>query len=82
MIIEVQDGVFWDTTAHQQSEEAIRWLQEEVKPNLGPYTLDMFERPCEAVYVNNYVSVTEKQIYINNSYDWARKGVIYNVEKL
>lgn len=79
MKIEVKEGVFWDTEAATQSEEAISWIQEEVRPNLGAQTFDQFKRPDERVYENETVIVTEKQVYISENGDWARKGVKYFV---
>lgn len=79
MIIEVIPGVNWDTEAATQSEEAISWIQEEVRPNLGEQSLDQFKRPDERVYENETVIVTEKQVYISENGDWARKGVKYFV---
>ena len=79
MIIEVKEGVFWDTEATIQSEEAIRWLQEDVRPNLSAPTIDEFQRPYERMYSNETVTVIERQLYINQNYDWARKGVQYIV---
>lgn len=79
MMIEVAPGVNWDTEAATQSEEAINWIQEEVRPNLGAQTFDQFKRPDERVYENDTVIVTEKQAYISKNGDWARKGVTYFV---
>ena len=79
MKIEVKEGVFWDTEAAAQSEEAMNWIQEEVRQNLGEETLDEFNRPYERVYENDTVIVTEKQVYISPSHSWARKGVKYIV---
>jgi len=79
MKIEVKEGVFWDTEAAAQTEEAMNWIQEVVRPNLGDETLDEFNRPDERVYENDTVIVTEKQVYISPSHSWARKGVKYIV---
>jgi len=79
MIIEVIPGVNWDTEAEQQSEDAINWIQEEVRPNLGTQTFDQFHRPDERVYENDTIVITEKQLYISETGDWARKGVEYFV---
>ena len=79
MKIEVKEGVYWDTEAAIQSEEAMNWIQEEVRPNFGAQSLDQFKRPDERVYENETVMVTEKQVYISENGDWARKGVKYFV---
>ena len=79
MIIEVAPGINWDTETQQQSEAAINWIQEEVRPNLNNQTFDPFKRPDERVYENDTVIVTEKQVYISETGDWARKGVKYFV---
>ena len=79
MLIEVKEGVFWDTENAAQSEEAITWLQEDVRPNLSQPQLDAFQRPHLRVYENETLTVTEEQLYINENYDWARKGVKYVV---
>lgn len=79
MIIEVKTGVFWDTETTIQSEEAIQWLQEDVRPNLSAPTMDEFQRPYERTFFNETVTVIERQVYINQNYDWGRKGVQYIV---
>ena len=79
MKIEVKQDVFWDTETKIQSEEAITWMQEEVRPNLSLPTLDAHQRPNERTFENTTVKVIEKQIYIAESNDWARKGVEYLV---
>lgn len=79
MKIEVKEGIFWDTEAPTQTEEAMNWIQEVVRPNLGDETLDEFNRPYQRVYENDTVIVTEKQVYISPSHSWARKGVKYIV---
>jgi len=79
MQIEVIPGVFWDTEKTQQSPEAIEWLQTEVRPNLGDPIFDAHKRPHERTYENENLTVTERQIYIDESPDWARKGVKYIV---
>ena len=79
MIIEVKTGVFWDTEATTQSEEAIAWLQGDIRPNLSAPTMDEFQRPYERTFSNETVTVIERQIYINHNHDWARKGVQYVV---
>ena len=80
MIIQVTPDVFWDTEATEQTEAAIEWLQTEVRPNLSEPTIDAFNRPLERTFSNDVVTVTEKQLYITESYDWARRGVKYTVK--
>lgn len=79
MIIEVIPGVNWDTEAATQSEAAMNWIQETVRPNLGNQTFDQFKRPDERTWESDAVVVTEKQVYISETGDWARKGVKYFV---
>lgn len=80
MKIEVKEGVFWETESKEQSEEAIQWLQEEVRPNLGEPEFDEFKRPYKRAFENEALTVVEEQDYIHQSYEWARKGVIYTIE--
>lgn len=80
MTIEVTPGVFWDTETQQQSQDAIDWINETVRPNLSEPTLDKYNRPDERYYENDTVIVTQKQVYIKEGHDWARKGVQYFVE--
>lgn len=75
MQIEVITGVFWDTETIQQSEAAIEWLQNEVRPNLSAPTLDKYKRPYERTYENDNVNLVERQIYLHENSDWARRGV-------
>jgi len=79
MIIEVKQGVNWDTELAIQSEAAMQWIQEDVRPNFGEPIMDDFSRPYTRTYENETVIVTEKQLYITETSDWARKGVEYNV---
>lgn len=79
MKIEVTPGIYWDSEAESQSEEAIEWLQSVVRPNLSETTLDAFNRPFERTYSNDVVTVIERQIYINECYEWARSGVHFTV---
>ena len=78
-MIEVKQGIFWNPEATTQSEEAMQWLMEEVKPNLGQPVIDGFGRPDTRTFENDAVVVVEKQLYINENTDWARKGVQYIV---
>lgn len=80
MIIEVKEGVFWDTETTLQSEEAIAWLQEDVRPNFSAPVMDAYQRPAVRTFENETVTVTENQIYIAENYDWARKGVEYTIK--
>lgn len=75
MQIEVIPGVFWDTEKTQQSEAAIEWLQTEVRPNLSIPSLDEFKRPYERNYENDKVILIERQMYLHENSDWARRGV-------
>ncbi len=79
MKIEVREGVFWDTTKIAQSEEAIEWLQEDVRPNLGEPEFDEFKRPFRRTFENDTLIVIEEQEYIHQSSEWARRGVSYKV---
>ena len=79
MTIEVTPGVFWDTETQQQSEDATVWINETVRPNLSEQTYDKYNRPDERYYENDTVIVTQKQVYINANFDWARKGIQYFV---
>lgn len=78
-MIEVTDGVYWNPDTIEQSEEAMQWLNEEVRSNLGEATKDRFLRNDERTYENERVVVVEKQLYINENTDWARRGVQYTV---
>lgn len=79
MKIEVKEGVFWDTTKIVQSEEAIQWLQEDVRPNFDEPEYDEFKRPFRRTFENDTLIVVEEQEYIHQSSEWARKGVNYLV---
>jgi len=75
MIIQVTPDVYWDTEATEQTEAAIEWLQTEVRPNLSEPSIDAFNRPLERNFSIEVVTVTERQLYITEGYDWARRGV-------
>lgn len=75
MQIEVIPGVYWDTEKTQQSEAAIEWLQNEVRPNLGPAELDEYKRPYKRTYENENVTVVQRQLYLHENSEWARRGV-------
>ena len=78
-MIEVTAGVYWNPDSIEQSEEAMQWLCEEVRPNLSEPTKDRFQRNDERTYENDRIVVVEKQLYINENTDWARRGVQYTV---
>ena len=79
MKIEVKEGVFWETVSKEQSEEAIQWLQEEVRPNLGEPEFDEFKRPYKRTFENDTLIVVEEQEYIHQSSEWARREMNYIV---
>lgn len=79
MKIEVTPGIYWDSEAESQSEEAIEWLQETVRPGLSDATLDNHQRPDERTWENDTIKVVEQQLYITDSPSWARRGVAYTV---
>ena len=80
MQIEVTNGVFWDTATPAQSESAMTWLTDTVRPNLSESTRDAHGRPVSRTWTDGTVTVTETQCYINN-HTWARSGVTYVVAK-
>lgn len=79
MKIEVKEGVFWDNESVSQSQEAMEWLQEEVRPNLIEFEVDEFKRPSKRKFENEKLEVIEQQNYIEESTSWARRGVSYSV---
>ena len=81
MIIEVNKGVFWDTESKAQSQEATEWYQNDVRPNLSSPLRDEFSRPYLRLYENHLISLEERQVYISQSHDWARKGIEITISK-
>ena len=81
MIIEVNKGVFWDTESKAQSQGATEWYQNEVRPNLSSPLRDEFGRPYLRLSENHLISLEERQVYIRQSPDWARKGVEITISK-
>lgn len=82
MQIEVTAGLFWDTESTVQTEEAMEWLSNEVRPNLSEATRDKYGRPDERSWNNNIIKVVEKQEYIRDNGDLARRKVNYTVTQL
>lgn len=80
MQLEVSPGIIWDTDTSSQSEAAMAWLTDTVRPNLGEPTRDQHGRPISRSWTDGVFTVIETPCYIND-HTWARSGVTYMVAK-
>ena len=83
MKIKLTEGVYWDTTSNEQSEEARSWIRENVINCLGmspdeigmiPPELDRYHRPARWTAEFDTFNVTVEREYVEpQGISWAMK---------